>query len=92
MKKTKRVITRRDFIRTSSYIAMGGLMGLPLTGQAAGSPGTKSRVVLIRDEKLTDNSGELRGDRLSDMLGRAMTALLQTPGHQAAWKRLSGTP
>ena len=88
MKKSKRVITRRDFIRTSSYIAMGGLMGLPLTSRAAGTRGAKSRVVLIRDEKLTDGSGELQGDRLSDMLDRAMAVLLETSNHEATWQRL----
>jgi hypothetical protein len=88
MKKSKRVITRRDFIRTSSYIAMGGLMGFPLASHAAGSPGAKSRVVLIRDEKLTDSSGALRADRLSDMLDRAMAVLLETSNHTSAWQRL----
>ena len=88
MKKSKRVITRRDFIRTSSYIAMGGLMGLPLTSQAAGGQRANSRVVLIRDEKLTDSSGALRADRLSDMLDRAMTVLLETSNYKSAWQQL----
>jgi len=88
MKKSKRVITRRDFIRTSSYIAMGGLMGLPLTSPAAGGQRAKSRVVLIRDEQLTDSSGALRADRLSDMLDRAMTVLLETSNYKSAWQRL----
>jgi hypothetical protein len=88
MKKLKRAITRRDFIRTSSYVAMGGLMGLPLTRHAVGSQGAKSRVVLIRDKKLTDSSGALRADRLSDMLDQAMMVLLETSNFNSAWHRL----
>jgi hypothetical protein len=33
MKESKRVITRRDFLRTSSYLAMGSLISLPLMGR-----------------------------------------------------------
>ena len=63
-------------------------MGLPLTGHAAGSQGAKSRVVLIRDKKLTDSSGALRADRLSDMLDKAMMALIETSNYNSAWQRL----
>jgi len=88
MKKSKRVITRRDFIRTSSYVAMGSLIGLPLADHAVGSQDAKSRVVLIRDKNLTDSSGALRPDRLSDMLNQAMMVLLETSDPASAWQRL----
>ena len=44
----KRLITRRDFMRTGSCAAMGGLMGLGLMGSAEAGKAQKSRVVLIR--------------------------------------------
>ena len=88
MKKQKRVITRRDFIRTGSYAAMGGLMGLPWTGTAAGGQTAKSRVALIRDEQLIDASGALQAANLSDMVDQAMQALFNTGDAAAAWQRL----
>jgi len=78
MKTVKRVITRRDFIRTSSYLTMGSLMGLPLLGHAAGNHTHKSRVVLIRDDKVIDASGSLRPDHLANMLDQAVATLMKT--------------
>jgi hypothetical protein len=88
MKKTKRVITRRDFIRTGSYVAMGSLMGLPWSGHAAGNHASKSRVVLIRDENLMDASGTLRAGNLADMLDQAMQALFNIDDSTRAWQQL----
>jgi hypothetical protein len=90
MKKPKRVITRRDFIRTGSYAAMGSLMGLPWTGTAAGGQPAKSRVILIRDAQLIDASGGLRAAKLADMLDQAMQALFNAGDAAAAWQRLFG--
>jgi hypothetical protein len=88
MKKSIRVITRRDFIRTSSYVAMGSLVGLSMMDHAAGNQAAKSRVVLSRDKKLIDSSGALRADRLSDMLDQALMVLLETSDSGSAWQRL----
>ena len=90
MKKTKRVITRRDFIRTGSYIAMGSLVGLPWPVRAAGTDGNKSRVVLIRDEHLADASRPARTGRLADMMDRAMQSLFDTKDPLRAWRQLFG--
>jgi len=87
MQKSNRVITRRDFIRTGSYVAMGSLMGLPLMDAAAASQAAKSRVVLIRDEKLVDSSGALRGGNLADMMDHAMKMLFGTPDSLSAWHK-----
>lgn len=87
MKKAKRVMTRRDFIRTGSYVAMGSLMGLPMNVQA-GNQAAKSRVVLVRDKKLTDGSAVLRTGRLSEMFDQAMMALFETSDANSAWRRL----
>jgi hypothetical protein len=88
MKKPKRVITRRDFIRSGSYVAMGSLMGLPWPGFAAGAQAAKSRVVLIRDENLPDDSGPLLAGRLADMLDQALQSLFETKNALQAWQQL----
>jgi len=89
MKKSNRVITRRDFIRTGSYVAMGSLMGLPLMdGDATANQAAKSRVVLIRDEKLIDPSGAIRGGNLADMMDQAMKMLFGAPDAASAWQKV----
>jgi hypothetical protein len=88
MKESKRIITRRDFIRTGSYVAMGSLMGLPWPDHAAGTKTAKSRVVLIRDENLPDASGPLLAGSLADMLDQAMQSLFDTKSASRAWQQL----
>jgi hypothetical protein len=88
MKESKRVITRRDFLRTSSYMAMGSLITLPLVGRAADPKPDKSRVVLIRDENVMDGSGALRPGNLADMMDQAMITLFNTSNAASAWLQL----
>jgi len=88
MKESKRVITRRDFLRTSSYMAMGSLIALPLMGHAADATTDKSRVVLIRDERVMDGSGALRPGNLADMMDQAMITLFNTSNAASAWLQL----
>jgi len=88
MTKEKRVLTRRDFIRTGSYVAMGSLMGLPLLGHASSSKTGKSRVVLIRDENVIDGSGALQRSNLADMLDQAMKTLFEASKAASAWRQL----
>jgi len=79
----EKVITRRDFIRTGSCVAFGGLMGLPFMGDAAGKTWDKSRVVLIRDKKVIDASGDVE----AGLLERVPHSMVN--GHRT--KRLPGT-
>ncbi|MDJ0820112.1 MAG: DUF362 domain-containing protein [Desulfobacterales bacterium] len=88
MKKSKRVLTRRDFIRTGSYVAMGSLMGLPWPGDVAASQPAKSRVVLIRDKDLIGNAGDIRTDNLADMLDQAVQTLFVADDAAAVWQQL----
>jgi hypothetical protein len=89
MTRTKHVLTRRDFIRTGSYAALGGLMlGLPVGSHAVGNQREKSRVVLIRGEKVIDGNGALQSVYLEDMLDQALQALLNAGDAAAAWKQL----
>jgi len=68
MGKDKKVITRRDFIRAGSCVAMGSLMGLPLLAHSSVKTPTKSRVVLIRNQNALDKDGSPRPEILQDML------------------------
>jgi hypothetical protein len=88
MKSRKKVITRRDFMRASSCVAMGSLMGLPLLGKASAKTPEKSRVVLVRDKSVLDSRGQPRFDVLQGMLDQAVTALLGVPDPETAWKQL----
>ena len=88
MEKPKRIITRRDFIRTGSYVAAGTFMGLPLLSHAAGSQTEKSRVVLIRNKKVIDPDGSLHRDHLEEIFDAAVTTLLDTPDPITAWRKL----
>ena len=88
MTEKKRVITRRDFIRTGSSVVMGSLMGFPLLRKAAGQTPPKSRVVLIRDQQVTQGYGTMDHERAGDMLDQAVATLLGTSSPAAAWRKL----
>lgn len=87
MIKGTRVITRRDFIRTGSCMALGGLIGLPLV-ESLPAAVAMSRVVLIRDPRVIDNHGEVVPDVLEKMLDLALRTLLETRDTLSAWKQL----
>ena len=88
MSAKKRVITRRDFIRTGSQVVMGSLMGFPLIRKAAGRSTTKSRVVLIRDQNVSQGYGSLKADVVIDMLDQAVTTMLGTADPASAWREI----
>ena len=87
MTRKKHVITRRDFLRASSCVAMGGLMGLSLPKGAFSKETTKSKVVLVRDSTVVDGNG-LRPNILEEMLDQALLALLDTANPQSTWQQL----
>ena len=84
----KKVITRRDFLRTSSYVAMGSLMGLTVARDSIAKESAKSRVVLIRNRNVLDGNGQPVPDILENMLDQAVTALFDVPDAASAWKQL----
>jgi hypothetical protein len=88
MIEKKRVITRRDFIRTGSCAVMGSLMGFPFIRKAAGQTSEKSRVVLIRDQNVTAGYGSLKGEILAAMLDQAVITLFGTTNSTAAWREI----
>ena len=90
MKESKPFITRRDFLRTGSYMAMGSIFTLPLVGRAADAKTGKSRVVLIRDKRVVNESGNVRPGNLAEMMDQAMTTLFNTSDAASAWQKLFG--
>ncbi len=88
MTEKKKILTRRDFIRTSSCAVMGTMMGLPLVEKAAGQTSRKSRVVLIRNHGVTTGYGSLNGKALVQMLDEAVTALFDARDVAAAWRQI----
>jgi hypothetical protein len=90
MKKNKKVITRRDFIRTGSCMVMGSVMGLPVLGHSASRSGAKSRVVLVRDKKSIAGNGSVQNRTLEKMLDQAVTALYNADEPAAAWRQIAG--
>ncbi len=89
MTQEKRIFTRRDFIRTGSCVVASSLMGLPLLkGNAEAKTEAKSRVVLIRDKEVFDNSGILRSAKLVQMLDQALIRLLETNDAASGWRKL----
>jgi len=88
MSEKRKIITRRDFIRTSSSAMAGSLMGLPLLGDAVAETTEKSRVVLIRDERVFQGSGSLQQAIMEKMLDQAVTTLLGVSSPAEAWRQL----
>ena len=87
MAEEKKIITRRDFIRSSSCIAMGTLMGLPLLGNTPIKKAKMSRVVLVRNRDVFASNGDLVPEILREMFDQALTKLFDAPDNGSAWKK-----
>ncbi|MFC1868443.1 DUF362 domain-containing protein [Thermodesulfobacteriota bacterium] len=88
MEREKRVITRRDFIRAGSCMAVGSLMALPMLGNSPIKKTGKSRVVLVRDENVLDSHGRPDSMVLQKMFDHAVTTLLDATDPLSAWQQL----
>jgi len=66
----------------------GGFMGLPLLSEAIAKTAEKSRVVLIRDERVFQGSGSFDQGIMEKMLDQAVTNLLGVQSPAEAWRRL----
>jgi hypothetical protein len=89
MTDKKHVITRRDFIRSSSCAVMSGLLGLPLVGRAADLTTGKSRVVLVRSQRATEGYGSLNPGVVVQMFDDAVTVAMGTKDPAAAWRKIA---
>ena len=91
MTEIKRIVTRRDFIRSGSCAVMGSLLGLPLVSRATGQTTRKSRVVLIRNQRATEGYGSLNRGTVVQMLDDAVTVALGTKNPLSAWRKIANS-
>jgi hypothetical protein len=88
MTEKKYVLTRRDFLRTGSCVAVGSMIGLPLLGRAAAGSISNSRVILIRHDGVVGADGSVRPQILAGMLDAAVASLFQVNDPAEAWRRI----
>ena len=88
MNEKRHVVTRRDFLRAGSCLAVGSMIGLPLLEKNAFAATGTSRVVLIRHDGAVDGGGNARADILSGMLDAAVAALFQVSDASEAWRAI----
>jgi hypothetical protein len=88
MTRKRHVITRRDFLRAGSCVAVGSMIGLPLLGKAASAATGSSRVVLVRHDGVVDPQGQARPAILAAMLDAAVVALFQASDAAEAWRNI----
>ncbi len=88
MKNLDRTITRRDFLRGAGCAAVAATMGIPTLQAQEAKPVRKTKVVLIRDEKIIDAKGRLDAEIVKAMLDRAVTELFGGEKPAAAWKKV----
>ena len=82
--------TRRQFLAQAGVCAAGwALSSESLVGTALGQvSGSRSRVVIARDEALTGDGVDHQGELLAKLLGAAMQRLSDAPEAVAAWKHI----
>ncbi|MFQ6070975.1 MAG: DUF362 domain-containing protein [Candidatus Aminicenantales bacterium] len=85
---SKRIITRRDFLRTAAVSALAGAFPLPSRGDSADRGAKKSKVVLIRDINALDSRGKHNPEVILNMLDEAVSVLLDSSDPVRAWKKL----
>ena len=84
--KKNRTITRRDFLRGTAYTAFTAALGSSPSGEAKAEE--KVKVVLIRDENVTDPQGQINQRILQRMLDQGVCQLLGVENPVQAWKQL----
>ncbi len=80
-------LTRREFIKTGTLAAVAGSLLFEYPGKLFGQS-AKSRVVLIRDKNVLDESNRINVDVLEKMLDESMKILFETKESKAAWKKI----
>jgi len=82
-------LTRRDFLRGATFATVAATMGIPaLHAEESDSSLPRSRVVLIRDEKIFSDNGELDPTRVRQMLNSAVATYFETEDAVTAWQRV----
>jgi hypothetical protein len=85
MKKT-RVITRRDFLRGTVYTALATSLASSVKKEARAEE--KAKVVLIRNEKVTDQQGRINQEILQQMLDQGISHLWGEENPIQGWKKM----
>lgn len=76
------IITRRDFMRRSTYTFLGTALGF------SAEPGKKSRVVLIRHKEAVDQNSVINGAIVFQMLDEAVSMLMDAKNVKEAFQKL----
>jgi len=88
MKESKKVITRRDFIRGTAYLPLAVAMGLRMEAQEEITPLEKTNVILVRDAEAIDAQGRINAKVIQRMLDDGVTILLGKEDPVESWKLL----
>lgn len=84
----EKVITRRDFIRVAAFSPLAGALAQGRMRTKGTASPSRSRVVLVRDEKALVSFKKPDPEVVQNMLDEAVTTLLEEKGPVEAWKRL----
>ncbi len=79
-----RTLTRRDFLRGSSYAALGTVIGLSKRETQT----KKSLVVLVRHSEAVDNDSRINGEIIQQMLDQSVGALMGEKNPLKAFSKL----
>ncbi|MEW5814097.1 MAG: DUF362 domain-containing protein [Spirochaetota bacterium] len=85
---TEKIITRREFLKSSTLAAIAGALYLCSPIPLFPQPEKKTRVVLIRNKDVLDSLNRPRAEIVKQMLDEAVTALLNAENPVSAWKQL----
>jgi hypothetical protein len=83
-----RVLTRRDFLKSSASAAIAGTLFLNSPDWLFAGSEKKTRVVLIRNKDVLDEHNKPNGKIMQQMLDEAVTTLLAEKDPAEAWKKL----
>jgi len=84
----KSPMTRRDFLRGTSFAVLGTAVGFPRNPQNPQPQAAKSRVILIRHAEALDENSEFNGPVIQQMLDEAVMKLLDQSDPTAAFRLL----
>jgi hypothetical protein len=84
----KKMITRRDFLKDSTSLAITGTLLLNMPQKIFGEGDSQSKVVLIRQENLMGSNGKPKKVLVENMLDEAVSALYGVSEAQKAWEQI----
>ena len=86
---SEKKITRREMVKNTTTFAVGSALFLNSATAAWGNTASaKTRVVLIRDERLPDYGIKADQSLVNEMLNKGLCALLDEKDPASAWKKI----